>query len=80
MERRDDYILAAYRYLFFAYADCGASRPFGDGDIAAEFVLWLDGDRMAGDAGLGGGFASALLGGGAAGVLSLFGVAVGTST
>jgi hypothetical protein len=74
---RDDYILVAYRYVFFAYAGCGASRPFGDGDIAAEFVFWVDGDWLGGDAGVGAGVASALLGGGAAGVLSVFGVAVG---
>jgi hypothetical protein len=74
MERRDDYILAAYRYLLLAYAGCGASRPFGDGDIAAEFVFWLDGDWMGGDAAVGFGVASALLGGGASGILSASGV------
>jgi hypothetical protein len=78
MERRDDYIVAAYRYLLFAYAGCSASRPFRGGDIAAEFVFWLDGDWLGGDAGVGFGVASALLVGGAAGVLSLFGLAVET--
>jgi hypothetical protein len=77
MERRDDYIVTAYRYLLFTYAGFRASRPFGGRDIAAESVFWLDGDWLGGDAGLGFGVASAVLGSSAAGILSVSGVAVG---
>jgi hypothetical protein len=75
-ERPDDYVVRTLCDLLSAHPGCVATRPRRDGHSAAEYVLWLDWDRMGGDADLGPGLASSLCCGCGADVLSPSGMAL----